>query len=93
MSQSPSPFKLSMNTQNPFAKPVRAAMPSFAAAPITTKANATTQRYNPFMLAMNSDSPEFKTIYGINKPLEKPMFVGYHDNKPIYGGNRLFILY
>jgi len=93
MSQSPSPFTLSLNAKNPFAQPIKAAMPSIAAAPVAAKGNATTKRYNPFMLALNSDSPEFKTVYGINKPLEKPMFLGYHDNQPLYGGSRLFILY
>lgn len=93
MSQSQSPFTLSMKTQNPFAQPIKAAMPSMAAAPIAPKTTATGKRYNPFMVALNNDSQEFKDVYGVNKPLEKAMFLGYHDNKPIYGGNRLFILY
>ncbi len=48
---------------------------------------------NPFMIAMNPDNPEFMGYYGVNRPLKQPMFFGYQDNKPLYGGSRLFILY
>ncbi len=30
---------------------------------------------------------------GVNQPLNHPMFVGYRDNKAIYAGSRLFVLY
>ncbi len=30
---------------------------------------------------------------GLNQPLRNPMFVGYRDNKPIYAGSRLYVLY
>lgn len=30
---------------------------------------------------------------GVNRPLRHPMFVGYRDNRPIYAGSRLFVLY
>jgi hypothetical protein len=93
MNQTPSPFKLNLNANNPFARAVRATTPSMAAAPVAPKLTSNAKRYNPFMLALNADSPEFREVYGINKPLEKPMFLGYRDNQPIYGGNRLFILY
>lgn len=49
--------------------------------------------YNPFMAAMNQDSADFQSAYGVNRPLPKPMFLGYRDNKALYGGSRLFILY
>ena len=95
MSQPQSPFSLNMKPQptNPFARPIRAALPSLAAAPITNQITSPRKQYNPFLIAQNTESPEFKGIYGVNKPLEKAMFLGYHDNKPIFGGNRLFILY
>jgi hypothetical protein len=48
---------------------------------------------NPFMIALNPDNPEFMGYYGVNRPLKQPMFFGYQDNKPLYGGSRLFILY
>ncbi len=93
MSQPTSPFTLSMKAQNPFAQPIKAALPSLATTAISAKPATTPKRYNPFMTALNAETQDFKDIYGVNKPLEKPMFLGYHDNKPIYGGNRLFILY
>ena len=93
MSQPTSPFTLGLKSQNPFARPLKAALPSMAAAPVAPKTNTAGKRYNPFMVALNSDAPEFKDVYGVNKPLEQAMFMGYHNNKPIYGGNRLFILY
>ena len=48
---------------------------------------------NPFLLANNSEHPMFMGTYGVNRPLAKPMFLGYKDDKPLYGGSRLFILY
>jgi len=48
---------------------------------------------NPFMLAMNTDSKAFETAYGKNQPLDKPMFLGYDNNRALYGGARLFVLY
>ncbi len=29
--------------------------------------------------------------YGVNKPLKRPMFLGYHHDKPMYVGEKLFI--
>jgi hypothetical protein len=46
---------------------------------------------NPFLLAQNSTSFRYRKI-GVNEPLEKPMFLGYREEKPLYGGARLFIL-
>ncbi len=48
---------------------------------------------NPFMIAMNRDTQEFQNVYGINRPLKQPMFLGYREDKALYGGSRLFILY
>ena len=50
-------------------------------------------RYNPFLAALNQDSPEFREMYGVNRPLDKPMLLGYRDGQPMYGGSRLFLLY
>lgn len=50
-------------------------------------------RYNPFMAALDSDSAGFKEMYGVNRPLDKPMFLGYRDDQAMYGGSRLFLLY
>lgn len=93
MNQPTSPFLSGLSPQNPFAKPVKATTPSIAAAPVSTKAGTSQKRYNPFMAALNTDSAEFKETYGVNRPLEKPMFLGYRDDKPMFGGSRLFILY
>jgi hypothetical protein len=93
MSQPTSPFTLGVKTQNPFEQPIKGALASMAAAPVSTQPSIAHKRYNPFMAALNAESQEFKDVYGVNKPLEQPMFLGYHDNKPVYGGNRLFILY
>ncbi len=46
---------------------------------------------NPFMQA-NGFNVSNDDI-GVNQPLRHPMFVGYRDNKPIYAGSRLFVLY
>lgn len=48
---------------------------------------------NPFMIGMNRDNPQFMGYYGVNRPLKEPMFLGYKDNKALYGGSKLFILY
>lgn len=64
--------------------PVPASMPQAQKDPRT---------HNPFMIAMNRDSQEFQNVYGVNRPLKQPMFLGYRDDKALYGGSRLFILY
>ena len=78
---------LKANSKAPTAK----ALPALPTASVST-GNAS-KRYNPFLSAMNTDSSEFKDVYGVNRPLAKPMFLGYKDNKALYGGSRLFILY
>jgi hypothetical protein len=47
---------------------------------------------NPFMQANGSNEAIMAEI-GVNQPLRHPMFVGYRNNKPIYAGSRLFVLY
>lgn len=58
-----------------------------------TQTPVTAVRENPFMVALNPESKAFSQIYGQNKPLEKPMFFGYRNNKALYVGSRLFVLY
>lgn len=93
MNQPTSPFAFGPKPQAPLTKPIKATTPSIAAAPVNLGAGSSTQRYNPFMTALNTDSKAFKDTYGVNRPLEKPMFLGYRDDKPLFGGSRLFILY
>jgi len=65
-----------------------------AVIPVQTRtATGSQKRYNPFMNAQNPDSQEYHDMYGINRPLDKPVFLGYRDNQALYGGSRLFILY
>ncbi len=94
MSQPPSPFRLGAPAQNnPFAKAVKATLPSVPAIPVNSKTTNARKGYNPFMAGLNADSAEFKENYGQNKPLKEAMFLGYRDNQPVFGGSRLFILY
>lgn len=47
---------------------------------------------NPFLQSSDLSQANIDE-YGMNRPLHHPMFVGYRDNKPIYAGSRLFVLY
>ena len=49
---------------------------------------------NPFLLnASNPFNTPSQQKVGVNQPLPKAMFLGYgEDDKPLYGGARLFIL-
>jgi hypothetical protein len=47
---------------------------------------------NPFLVENAGSLQSAPRQIGVNKPLEQPMFIGYHDNKPIYGGGKVFIL-
>lgn len=47
---------------------------------------------NPFMQASGLHESVTSEI-GVNRPLRHPLFVGYRNNKPIYAGSRLFVLY
>jgi hypothetical protein len=93
MSQLPFQPNVPTTPRNPFTKAVKATLPSMAAPAVTGSAGASTKRSNPFMTAMNTDSPEFREQYGVNKPLKDAMFLGYRDDQPVFGGSRLFILY
>ncbi len=86
------PFLQRMLVPNRPNQPVEKSLPALPTAMPVDLASAT-KRSNPFMIAMNQDSPEFREAYGVNRPLKKPMFLGYRDNKALYGGARLFILY
>ncbi|MBK8190137.1 MAG: hypothetical protein IPK79_06765 [Vampirovibrionales bacterium] len=68
--------------------PANVAAPAFAAVQLTRPTGAG----NPFMAAMDSAAPQFMATYGVNRPLSKPMFVGYHGDKAVIGGSRLFVL-
>lgn len=48
---------------------------------------------NPFMVGANSQHPRFTEMYGKNTPLQQDIFLGYRNEKALYGGSRLFILY
>ncbi len=50
-------------------------------------------RSNPFLTANSNDSEYIRDNYGINRPLDKAMFLGYHNDQPMYGGGKLFLLY
>ncbi|MBX2860445.1 MAG: hypothetical protein KTR14_04375 [Vampirovibrio sp.] len=48
---------------------------------------------NPFLSATNPQNSQLPAAYGENRPLHKPIFLGYRDGQALYGGSRLFILY
>jgi hypothetical protein len=60
--------------------------------PVRTSEQERRPPKNPFMAASNYGQTPVEG-YGVNQPLRHPMFVGYRDNKPIYAGSRLFVLY
>lgn len=93
MSQSPFSLNVPVSNGNPFTKAVKATLPSLATPAVTGSTGSSTKRSNPFMTAMNTDSPEFREQYGVNKPLKDAMFLGYRDDQPVFAGSRLFILY
>lgn len=47
---------------------------------------------NPFMVTQSYQGAA-KEDMGVNRPLRTPMFFGYKDNKAVYAGSRLFVLY
>lgn len=76
---------------NQFMQMTQAQM-SPAVIPVQSRtSNGSQKRYNPFMSAQNPESDDYH--YGVNRPLDKPAFLGYRDNQALYGGSRLFILY
>jgi hypothetical protein len=89
MNQQNSPFIQGLTPRTPNV-PVKRALPSLATGPVTTTFGS---NKNPFLTALNNESAEFKEMYGVNRPLKQEMFLGYRDDKPMYGGSRLFLLY
>jgi hypothetical protein len=89
------PFISSFNRSapQPLARPAVDRTASLAATEAVGALGPNKIRYNPFLAAMNPDSPAFREMYGVNRPLEKPMLLGYRDGEPMYGGSRLFLLY
>ena len=47
---------------------------------------------NPFLLSDHNKANQAYRQIGVNQPFSKPLFLGYRDEKPLYGGSRLFIL-
>jgi hypothetical protein len=46
---------------------------------------------NPF--AINGPLvPNGTAVFGVNQPLAKPLFLGYHNNQPLYAGEKLYVL-
>lgn len=85
--------RLLAGSQPPVGK-TQASLPNTSIARIETRTGAAAKKnHNPFLSALNSESQEFQEQYGVNRPLGKPMFLGYRDNQALYGGARLFILY
>jgi hypothetical protein len=85
-----SPFTQGLKNLQPYQ---RKSTPIVPAAEEPLNFSGTQKRHNPFLAAMDTDSDAFKAMYGVNRPLEKPMFLGYRDDQPMYGGSKLFILY
>jgi hypothetical protein len=93
--QMTSPFILGLSKSNQTQNrlPVAHSRPVATAAPVGSGASSGKKPYNPFLSALDTNSPEFREMYGVNRPFAQPAFLGYRDNQPIYGGSRLFILY
>ena len=36
--------------------------------------------------------PNGTAVFGVNQPLAKPLFFGYHNNQPLYAGEKLYVL-
>lgn len=61
--------------------------------PVVPKQNGESPVKNPFLQNQSLDTDKNVGEYGVNRPLKQAMFVGYRDDKPIYAGSRLFVLY
>jgi hypothetical protein len=77
------------NFPNSFIQPQVQPTPTLSGAESAMRAGGTT---NPFLMANTPSLNAPTRDMGVNKPLQQPMFVGYHDNKPIYGGGKVFLL-
>ncbi len=74
--------------------PAKPANKPMTVAPTTNfKPFSSQSGHNPFMVAMQGDSKAFESSYGKNQPLAKPMFLGYDNDRALYGGSKLFVLY
>jgi hypothetical protein len=94
MDSSMSPFRMGLQNLKPTpSKPGAAKSAPIAPKTAIPSGNPAQTRKNPFLLALDSSSPEFGQMYGKNQPLEQAMFLGYHNGQPMYGGSKLFILY
>ncbi len=60
--------------------------------PVSAPQTEQQPRKNPFLQGSGSNGDSSQE-QGVNRPLRHPLFVGYRDNKPIYAGSRLFVLY
>ena len=47
---------------------------------------------NPFLISSEISMLGKTRHMGENKPLEQAMFIGYHNEKAIYGGGQIFVL-
>lgn len=97
MTQPTSPFVNSIRRMATNSAQVLKSLPAAPSTAIPQTAGVSVgqnkKRSNPFLSATDTDSAEFREMYGVNRPLAKPMFLGYKDDQAIYGGSRLFILY
>jgi hypothetical protein len=59
--------------------------------PVTPSTGENRPLNNPFLQSNGNNGGAANQ--GLNQPLRQPMFVGYRDNKPLYAGSRLFVLY
>lgn len=78
---------------------VQHSVPSVQAQPVTEAVRATSALVganNPFLInsfgKQGTSSGKSRNEVGVNEPLMRPMFLGYRDNKALYGGDRLFVL-
>lgn len=93
-----SPFVLGLNqssqpNQTQARLPVPKMRATSMAAPISAGVSSGKKPYNPFLSVLDTSGADFRDTYGVNRPLREPMFLGYRNDQPIYGGGRLFLLY
>ncbi len=80
-----------MPVEAPSAPPVtRPNRPNFP--PPITPEFTSIGKSNPFLISSEPSALGKPRYMGENKPLEQPMFIGYHNEKPIYGGGQIFLL-
>ncbi|MFM7390704.1 MAG: hypothetical protein ACKO34_08820 [Vampirovibrionales bacterium] len=47
---------------------------------------------NPFLISSDVSTANPTPNLHQNQPFSKPLFMGYYNNKPLYGATKLFIL-